>query len=188
MRNIILISLIVSVTTFAMGQKIDNFTLTDVKTNKQVSLSDYKSSKGIVVVFTSNVCPYSVYYEGRITQLIAEFKSKGIQFLLINSHTEAKESEAEMANKISAWGLNIPYLADKDQKALTLFGARKSPEVFLLKNNGSFSVFYSGAIDNNPQVASDVKEQYLKENINLLLQGKPAKPGGRPIGCMVKKG
>ncbi|MBL6446460.1 redoxin domain-containing protein [Fulvivirga sp. 29W222] len=188
MRNLLFIGLIAFVTTAALGQKINNFTLTDVKTKKQVSLDDYKTAKGVVVIFTSNVCPYAVYYEGRITQLISEYKSKGIQFILINSHTEAKESEAEMANKISTWGLNVPYLADKDQSVLSQFGARKSPEVFLLKNNGSFSIFYNGAIDNNPQVATDVKEQYLKENINLLLQGKPAKSGGRPIGCMVKRG
>ncbi|UII34854.1 redoxin domain-containing protein [Fulvivirga ulvae] len=187
MKNLILAGLIALTATSVLGQKIDNFTLTDVKTKKQVSLADFKSSKGVAVIFTSNICPYSVYYEGRITQLISEFKSKGIQFVLINSHTEAKESEAEMANKISAWGLDVPYLADKDQKVLSQFGARKSPEVYLLKNNGSFSVFYNGAIDNNPQVATDVKEQHLKENINMLLQGKPAKPGGRPIGCMVKK-
>lgn len=187
MKNSLFICLIALATTSSLAQKIDNFTLSDVKSKKQISLTDYKSAKGIAVIFTSNVCPYSVYYEGRITQLISEFKSKGIQFILINSHTEAKESEAEMANKISTWGLDVPYLADKDQKVLTMFGARKSPEVFLLKSNGGFSVFYNGAIDNNPQVASDVKEQYLKENINLLLQGKPSKPGGRPIGCMVKR-
>lgn len=188
MKKLILTFIVIfSIMGFSRAQKIENFSLQDVRDNKQVSLSDFNKAKGIVVIFTSNVCPYSVYYEGRITQLIAEFKNKGIEFLLINSHTDDKESKAEMANKIAAWGLNVPYLADKDQKVMTMFGARKSPEVYLLKSNGgSFSVFYKGAIDNNPQVASDVKQQYLKENINLLLQGKPAKTGGRPIGCMIK--
>ncbi|ELR68577.1 hypothetical protein C900_00245 [Fulvivirga imtechensis AK7] len=187
MKNILILSLLLVFGGSLSAQKVSNFTLKDVRNNKQVSLSDFSNAKGVVVIFTSNVCPYSVYYEGRITQLIAQYKDKGIQFLLINSHTENKESESEMANKIAAWGLDVPYLADKDQQVLDAFKARKSPEVFLLKNNGSFSIFYHGAIDNNPQVATDVKERYLKDNIEALLKGKPAIAGGRPTGCMIKR-
>ncbi|MEM6522257.1 MAG: redoxin domain-containing protein [Bacteroidota bacterium] len=167
--------------------QVKDFRLTNVQDGDEVSLSQFGDSKGVAVIFTSNICPYAVYYEGRITQLVADYNSKGIQFLLINSHGEAKESEEEMANKISTWGLDIPYLSDKDQKVKSTFGARKSPEAFLLKNNnGKFSVFYKGAIDNNPQVASDVKEQYLKKNIESLLNNASPSSGGRPIGCIIK--
>ena len=167
--------------------QVKDFALEDVRNGKIVSLSDYTSAKGVVVIFTSNVCPYSVYYEGRITQLVADYSGRGVPFILINSHIEAKESKEDMANKISTWGLDVPYLADKQQAVMKQFGARKSPEIFLLKRNGgSFKVFYQGAIDNNPQVASDVKMQYLRKNIEALLSGKGATPGGRPVGCMIK--
>lgn len=173
----------------SFAQQIENFTLTDSRDGNEVSLNDFSDSKGVVVIFTSNVCPYSVYYEGRITQLVSDFKGRGVQFLLVNSHIEAKESQDEMANKLSTWGLGIPYLADKQQKILNLFGARKSPEAFVLsKKSGAFEVFYKGAIDNNPQVASDVKDQYLRQNIEAILSGKPASSGGRPIGCTIKRG
>lgn len=186
MKTVIIILL--SFTTFwASAQKVSNFTLEDANSSKSVSLEDYKGKKAVVVIFTSNVCPYAVYYEGRITQLISEFDDKGVQFLLINSHTEDKESKEQMTNKIKTWGLQVPYLIDKDQKALKQMGARKSPEAFILKPDGnSFEIFYNGAIDNNPQVASDVKSRFLKDNINNLLSGKPATSGGRPIGCMIR--
>lgn len=188
MKKIVLISFLILFAAIAKAQSVADFELINVLDEKPVSLSDFKNKKGVVIIFTSNVCPYTVYYEGRITQLISAYKEKDIQFLLINSHTEDKESEEEMANKISAWGLNVPYLADKDQEVLAAFGAKKSPEVFLLKpHDGEFSIFYKGAIDNNPQVASDVKERYLKDNIDLLLNDKPPKPGGRPIGCIIKQ-
>ncbi|MEM9859026.1 MAG: redoxin domain-containing protein [Bacteroidota bacterium] len=171
----------------AVFGQVKDFQLKDVQNDKEVSLSQFSESKGVAVIFTSNICPYAVYYEGRITQLVADYKAKGIQFILINSHGEAKESPEEMANKVSTWGLDIPYLSDKDQKVKNAFGARKSPEVFLLKNNGGkFSVFYKGAIDNNPQVASDVKEPYLKQNIEALLTNASPSAGGRPIGCIIK--
>lgn len=181
------ITILLSISVTVYGQVIENITLKDVKTGKDVSLSDFSNKNAIVVIFTSNVCPYAVYYEGRITQLINDYKDKGVQFLLINSHQEVKESADEMKNKITTWGLNVPYLADKEQNAMAAFSARKSPEAFILKPQGNkFSIYYNGAIDNNPQVASDVKNRYLKENIENLLQGKAAVSGGRPIGCMIR--
>jgi len=169
------------------AQNVADFTLKDVNTGNEVSLSDYSNKKAVVVIFTSNVCPYSIYYEGRITQLISDFRSKNIQFLLINSHTGIKESPEEMKNKIETWGLEIPYLTDKNQTAKNIFKARKSPEAFILKPKGSsFDIYYNGAIDNNPQVATDVKDSYLKDNLNNVVNNLPAQRGGRPIGCVIK--
>lgn len=185
MKNVIILLLMLSTSVF--GQNISNFEAVNVQNNKSMSLNDLNSKDGIVVIFTSNVCPYSVYYEGRITQLVSDYSDK-VSFVLINSHKDDKESVDQMKNKISTWGLNVPYLSDKDGKIMQMFGARKSPETFILKKNGSgYKVFYKGAIDNNPQVASDVKEQYLKNNIENLIQGKSAtSTNARPIGCMIK--
>ncbi|MEP2773498.1 MAG: redoxin domain-containing protein [Fulvivirga sp.] len=183
----LLIIFLTCTTLWVSAQSVDNFTLDDANFGKKVSLSDYKNKKAIVVIFTSNVCPYAVYYEGRITQLISEFDNDNVQFLLINAHSDEKESQEQMTNKIKTWGLKVPYLADKNQDALKKLGAKKSPEAFVLKPVGeAFEVFYRGAIDNNPQVASDVKTRYLKDNINNLLAGKAATSGGRPIGCMIR--
>jgi len=169
------------------AQTVSDFTLQDVNNNKEVSLSDFSSKEAVVIIFTSNVCPYAIYYEGRITQLIANFKKKNVQFLLINSHTSEKESIEEMTNKIKTWGLDIPYLSDKNQKAKNIFTAKKSPEVFIVEPyKSSFRIFYNGAIDNNPQVATDVKDSYLRDNLNNLLSNKQAVRGGRPIGCVIK--
>ena len=167
--------------------QISDFQGLDVQTNQSISLSDFDSKKAVVIIFTSNVCPYSVYYEGRITQLIADYSGQ-VQFLLINSHSDDKESASEMKNKIGAWGIDVPYIADKDGTIKRLFAARKSPEVFILKPSGNdFSIYYKGAIDNNPQVASDVKEKYLKRNLDTLLQGKSAQDSNtRPVGCIIR--
>ena len=189
MKIVIYCLLGLSIGSAVRGQSVKNFNLIDVATKNEVSLTDFSDKKGVVVIFTSNVCPYSVYYEGRITQLVADYRDKGIQFLLVNSHTESKESISEMANKIATWGLNVPYLADKNQQLLSQFGARKSPEAFILKKGGNgFTIFYKGAIDNNPQVATDVKESYLKMNLDTLLKGGSSNSGARPIGCTIRKG
>src|SRR5687767_6208944 len=71
------------------GGKIENFTLTNAISNQPVSLSNYASDKGVVLIFTSNYCPYSKLYEDRIIALANQFENQGIKFLLVNSNTSA---------------------------------------------------------------------------------------------------
>ena len=129
---------------------IQNFTLTNVVDGKTVSLDQFSSSNGVVVLFTSNECPFDNYYKDRVKELIGAYGGK-VQFLLVNSNLEPEESAEKMA--IHYTDMSVPYLSDKDQVVMNLFGARKSPEAFLIKNTGGKStVVYSGAIDDNPQV------------------------------------
>jgi len=83
----------------------------------------------------------------------------------------------------------MPYLADKDQLLMQRLGATKSPQVFLLKNNGGkFSKVYSGAIDDNPQVQAGVRHAYLKDAIDIMLTNQKIEtPEVRPVGCSIRK-
>lgn len=185
MKKLLLPILVASAIT-SYTQEIKDFSLTNVKDGKSVSLSDYSSAAGIVVVFTSHECPYDNYYKERLKELVTSYAGK-IQFLLINSNQEPQESAEQMA--IHYGDLGVPYLADKDQTATETFGARKSPEVFLLsKTNGKFAVVYSGAIDDNPQVAKDVKQTFLKDALNKVLAGQKIEPATqRAVGCSIRR-
>ncbi len=166
--------------------EIKDFSLANIKDGKQVSLSNYKSSTGIAVVFTSHECPFDNYYKDRLKMLVNSYSGK-IQFLFINSNQEAEENAAQMAIHYS--DLPIPYLADKDQKAMEAFGARKSPEVFLLSTaSGKFTIVYSGAIDDNPQAASDAKQNFVKDAIEKLLAGQKIDVAmQRAAGCTIRR-
>lgn len=182
----LLVIILISTAFIANGQpEIKDFSLTNVKNGKAVSLANYKSSTGIVVVFTSHECPFDNYYKDRLKGLVNSYSGK-IQFLFINSNQEAEENITQMA--IHYGDLNIPYLADKEQVAMGIFGARKSPEVFLLSTiNGKFTVAYSGAIDDNPQAASDVKQNFLKDAMDKLIAGQKIEPiTQRAVGCTIK--
>lgn len=170
----------------SFAQEIKNFTLTNVKDGKEISLSNYASSTGVVVVFTSHECPFDNYYKDRLKDLVNTYSGK-IPFIFINSNQESTESLEQMA--IHYGDLNVPYLADKDQTAMEAFGARRSPEVFLLSAaRGKFTVAYSGAIDDNPQVAKDVEENFLKDAIAKLLAGQKTEPAvQRAVGCTIRR-
>lgn len=170
------------------GAQVQNFTLTNVADESMVSLEGFNSCAGLVVIFTSNECAYDNYYTARLKVLTEVYAGK-IQFLLINSYLEPEESVEKMKAKYAFWGMNVPYLADKEQTALECLGAKKSPEAFLLKNNnGKYTVVYSGAIDDNPQVSAAVREKYLRSSIDKLLKGEPIDvPNVRAAGCTIRK-
>lgn len=170
------------------AQEVKNFKLTNVLNNQSVSLESYPSCEGMVLIFTSNSCPYDQYYHGRIAQLARSYGDR-VPVLLVNSLIEPTESAGQMVARAKKWNLGIPYLADKDQTLMTSLGVKKTPEVFLLKNvNGKFTIVYRGAIDDNAQVEADVRHRYLRDAIDIMLNNQKIQTSEvRPVGCNLKK-
>jgi hypothetical protein len=184
-----LIALILSIVVLAVNaQSVANFSLPNVITGSTVSLDTYPSCSGVVIIFTSNACAYDEYYRNRITALSNEYQDK-VPVLLVNSSIDPIESNDNMIRKAQQLGLKVPYLADKDQMLMQRLGATKSPQAFLLKNNGGkFSLVYNGAIDDNAQVPSDVRHSYLKDAIDIMLTNQTVQtPEVRPVGCSIRK-
>src|SRR5258708_16860797 len=168
-------------------QPVSNFSLADV-TGKTVSLDSYPTVSGITIIFTSNDCAFDNYYTSRIRSLIEMYSGK-IQFILINASVEPAETAEKMAIQYQSWGFDIPYLIDKSQTAMDIFGARKSPETFLLRNSGGkYFVVYQCALADNPHSASEVKQNYLKENIDKLLAHQRIEVSAvRATGCSIRR-
>ena len=85
-------------------------------------------------------------------------------------------------------GFTFPYLFDEGQKIYPVYGATKTPHVYLLQNkSGIFEVAYIGAIDNSARDESKVTETYLADAIDALLAGKaPSVTMTKAIGCGIK--
>ncbi len=181
MKNLISIFILSLSGSFAFAQSIFDIALKNINTEQSVTLKEYNSSKGMVIVFMSTKCPYAKYYELRLQAMANNYRDKGISFLMINSNS----SEPNDLIKSQAKTINARYLLDSSKELADLLGAKKSPEAFLLRVNGS--IHYSGAIDDNPQVADDVQVSYLKNAIDGFLSGNPSlQDRGRPVGCMIK--
>ncbi|HEY8935442.1 MAG TPA: redoxin domain-containing protein, partial [Cyclobacteriaceae bacterium] len=97
----------------SLAQAVKDFALPDVS-GKVIHLSDYSSSAGVVIIFTSNVCPFDEYYIERIKSL----KPANVSILLVNSGLEDGESVSAMTSRAKQKGITLPYLADKDQLVL----------------------------------------------------------------------
>lgn len=187
MNKAILPALILLIIGGASAQQVTNFSLNNVLNGKPVTLDTYPSCAGLIIIFTSNACAYDEYYRDRIAKISSTHQD--VPLLLVNAGLEPPESIENMKRKAKELGLNVPYLVDKEQKLMRQLGATKTPQVFLLKNNnGKFSVVFNGAIDDNPQVAADVRHAYLEDAIDIMLTNQKIEtPEVRPVGCTIRK-
>lgn len=175
---------------YEIGDEATDFKLKNVD-GKMVSLSDFKTAKGFIVVFTCNHCPYAKKYEDRIIELDKKYKSQGYPVIAINPNDPSVQPEdgyQKMIERAKQKGFTFPYLVDEGQKVFPQYGATKTPHVFLLqKEDGKNIVKYIGAIDNNYENRNDVSEYYVQDAVNALIKNEPIKMTKTvAIGCTVK--
>lgn len=175
---------------YDIGDKATDFNLKNVD-GKMVSLKDYSDAQGFIIIFTCNHCPYSVAYEDRIIALDKEFKDQGYPVIAINpNNPEAYPEDSYDNMKIRAQnkGFTFPYLFDAGQKIYPQYGATKTPHVFLLQKEGANNVVkYIGAIDDNHKDAKAIKNDYLRDAVNNLINGKEIETTKTvAIGCSIK--
>src|SRR5882724_10154079 len=86
---------------YDVGDVVSDFKLKNVD-GKMVSLSDYKSAKGFIVIFDCNTCPVSKAYTARIIGLNKKFASQGFPVIVINPNSAdvvKEESFQEMVTQ-----------------------------------------------------------------------------------------
>ena len=175
---------------YNVGDIATDFSLKNID-GKLVSLADYESAKGFVVIFTCNTCPFSVANEDRIIALDAKYKNQGYPVIAINpNNPDAKPGDSfeEMKVRAKEKGFTFPYLFDEGQKVYPEYGATKTPHVYLLqKTDNGNQVKYIGAIDDNSRSEAGVKERFLENAVNALLEGKEIEvTETKAIGCSIK--
>ncbi|UKB84042.1 thioredoxin family protein [Chryseobacterium sp. MEBOG06] len=175
---------------YEVGDEAADFKLKNVD-GKMVSLSDFKSAKGFIVIFTCNHCPYAKKYEDRIVELDKKYKNQGYPVIAINPNdpnVQPEDGYQQMIERAKQKGFTFPYLVDEGQKIYPQYGATKTPHVFVLqKEKGKNIVKYIGAIDNNYDNPNDVSEYYAQDAVNALIKGEPVKMTKTvAIGCTVK--
>jgi len=175
---------------YDIGDLATDFKLENID-GKFVSLSDFKDAKGFIVVFTCNTCPYAVLYEDRIEALNKKYAIQGYPVIAImpnNVETKPGDSMESMRKRALSKGFTFPYLMDVGQKIYPLYGATKTPHVYVLESTSSGPIVrYIGGIDDNYKNASLVKTNYVEEAIESLKNGVAIKQTKtKAIGCSIK--
>jgi peroxiredoxin len=180
-----LFAMIVGITFLAYAddpRKFEDFTLKDYS-GKEHSLSDFKDSKAIVVMFIATQCPVSNDYNSRMAELYKEYSAKNIAFVGINSNKQ--ESVSEIKSHAAKNNLDFVILKDEKNVIADVFKASFTPEIYVLSPD--FSLLYHGRIDDSQRI-DKVKTQDLKNVLDEILDGKPVSvKKTKAFGCTIKR-
>lgn len=159
-----------------------NFTLTNFDGEK-VGLSDF-AGKIVVLEWTSYECPFVIrhYEAGTMVETGKKFADRDVVWLAINSTYSA----SDVGNKLFATLHGQKYLLDdKTGQVGKLFGATRTPEMFVIDKEGE--IVYRGAIDDDPYGDKKEKVNYVAKALAELTEGKKISTANtEPYGCTVK--
>jgi len=163
-------------------KKVNDFTLEDYNGAKH-SLTDYKSSKAIVLMFTATQCPVSNGYNGRMVELYKDYSSKDVTFIGINSNKQ--ENAEEVRNHSKEHGFEFPVLKDWNNVIADKLEASVTPEIYVL--NSKLEVLYHGRIDDS-QRENRVTSKDLRVALDRILAGKSVEvTETKAFGCTIKR-
>lgn len=157
------------------SKKLD-FTLKDLD-GKSHKLSDLKD-KYVVLEWTESGCPavrphYSKKNAKNIQGIVKKYADKDVVWLAVCS--TARNTVQGLKNFRSEFEVKHPILTDFSGKVGKLFGAKRTPHMFVLKNG---EVLYQGAIDDRKS-----GKNYVTAALDELIAGKAVStPRTRPYG------
>lgn len=154
---------------------------------------DELKGKWVVLEWTNLGCPFvkKHYDPGAMQALQKAWAEKGVVWLTVCSSAPGKQGhmDAEGWKKAIAQQkiASTAVLLDADGTMGRAYGARKTPHMWVVCPKGT--IWYTGAIDDNPSNAPDAKatRNYVSEALEAGLAGKePAVTETQPYGCSVK--
>ncbi len=168
-----------------IGAAAPDFTLPPAAGGPAIALKDLLGrSKAVVVIFDATKCPYAKGYKERVAAMGKEYAAKGITFVTINSNKT--EPAAEVAEDAKAHGFAFPVLKDEGNKVADLYGAQKTPEIYVLDPKGT--LLYRGRIDETHDDPKNVKSPDLRNALEAILAGKPVPAAEtKAFGCTIKR-
>jgi peroxiredoxin len=165
----------------AIGERAPTFTLPAAAGGED----GLGSRTPAVVVFTCNHCPYALAWHERILDVAREVD---VLFLLINPNDAERyprdsfEAMKERVEQDGGWP--VPYLRDEDQAVARAYGAKTTPDVFVVARDGTLA--YRGAPDADHRDPGR-RAQWLRDALEAVLADRAPDPAEtEPVGCSVK--
>ncbi len=170
--------------TTTLGHTLPAFTLADTE-GAQVALDG--GAAATVVVFTCNHCPYALAWHDRIQAVARDYSESGVRLLQISSNDAdryPRDSPAAMRARVQAGDFAGPYLYDETQEVARGWGARVTPDVFVL--DADMRLAYRGAPDGDHRDESQ-NAVWLRSALDAVLAGRAvSEPLTEPVGCSIK--
>ena len=173
--------------TLQIGEEAPEFTL-PATGGETYSLHDFDESRGLVIFFTCNHCPYVKGSDELTRKTAEEFLPQGLSFIAINSNskeTYPEDSFEKMVERMQEHQFPWVYLYDETQQVARAYGALRTPHFFVFDQERR--LIYTGRGVDHPRNAEKVQTNDLKRVLEEFVSGGEISTAvTNPIGCNVK--
>lgn len=173
----------------ALGFDKPYFKLRDVISEKELTTVDIQGTKGTLVMFICNHCPYVKHVIHELVKIGDDYLHKGIGMVAINSN-DVKNYPDDNPVKMRELALSLkfpfPYLFDETQEVAKAYDAACTPDFNLFDANGK--CVYRGQLDSSrPGNDKPGDGKDLRAALDLVIAGKPVPEKQIPsTGCNIK--
>lgn len=172
-----------------LGTIAPDFSLLDTVSDKLMTYSDIAGTKGTVVIFSCNHCPFVIHVNDELVRLGHDYEPKGVGFVAISSNdvdNYPQDGPDKMKALAEEVGYPFPYLYDETQAVAKAYDAACTPDIYLFDENRK--LVYRGQLDGSrpgndkPNDGAD-----LRAAMDALLSGKAITDRQYPsAGCNIK--
>lgn len=173
----------------ALGTLAPDFLLPDTNSNEWKSLDDVKGSRGTLIVFLCNHCPYVLHVIDEVVRISNDYRVLGIGFAAISSN-DVTEYPEDAPDKMSEFAFHnkfsFPYLYDEFQETARQYDAACTPDFYLFDSQNR--LVYRGQLDDSrPQNGITSNGTDLRNALDALVYNRKINPEQKPsLGCNIK--
>lgn len=173
----------------SLGTKAPSFKLKDTNSNDVFGFEDVKGSKGTLIMFICNHCPFVHHVIPEIIMISNDYRVQGLGIVAISSNNiekypeDAPELMTEFAFKNR---FEFPYLFDESQEIAKYLDAACTPDFYLF--DGRDQLVYRGQLDDSrPSNGIPLSGSDLRNAIDGVIYNRSIASDQKPsIGCNIK--
>ncbi|WP_316632953.1 thioredoxin family protein [uncultured Flavobacterium sp.] len=172
-----------------LGTIAPSFKLKDTNSSNEYSFEDLKGSKGTLVIFICNHCPFVHHVIREVVMIANDYRVQGIGVIAISSNDVVKypQDSPELMTEFAFQNkIDFPYLFDESQEVAKAYEAACTPDFYLFDNQNR--LFYRGQLDDSrPGNGIPLSGSDLRNAIDCLIYNRKLKGPQKPsIGCNIK--
>ena len=166
-----------------------SFRLKDTNSNYNYSFDELKGSKGTLVMFICNHCPFVHHVLEEVLMIANDYRVQGLGVIAISSNDAEKypQDGPEMMREFAFKNrMDFPYLYDETQDVARAFDAACTPDFYLF--DAQDKLFYRGQLDDSrPGNGIPLSGSDLRNAIDAVIYNRSiAEPQKPSLGCNIK--
>lgn len=169
------------------GWKAPGFTLKDTQVNTH-TLNSLMGSKGLLVAFISNHCPYVIAIIERLVEDAKLLQKEGIGVVAIMPNdfkAYPDDSPENMVLFAKKHHFSFPYLVDETQEVALAYNAVCTPDFYGFNAEGELQ--YRGRLDDAKMEEKEVIQHELRHAmLEVARTGQGPKEQMASMGCSIK--